>query len=67
MSPHQHTEALAARLRSLGMHFDPEQLQRVEALVRSATDAPQSLADISLMTVAVEAYRGPNTPLREIV
>ena len=65
MSTHQ--EALAARLRALGMHFDKEQMQRVEDIVRSATDSPHTMADISLMTIAVEAYRGPQTPLREIV
>ncbi len=65
MSPHQ--EALAARLRALGMHFDKEQMERVEDIVRSASDAPHTIADISLMTMAVEAYRGPLTPHREIV
>lgn len=65
MSPHQ--EALAARLRALGMHFDKEQMQRVEDIVRSASDSPHTMADISLMTIAVEAYRGPQTPHREIV
>lgn len=65
MSPHQ--EALAARLRALGMHFDKEQMERVERIVRSASDAPHTIADISLMTMAVEAYRGPLTPLREVV
>ncbi len=62
-----HQEALAARLRALGMHFDKEQMQRVEDIVRSASDSPHTMADISLMTIAVEAYRGPQTPLREIV
>ncbi|MBA2372166.1 MAG: hypothetical protein ACR2G8_03865 [Candidatus Limnocylindria bacterium] len=65
MSAHQ--DALAARLRALGMHFDSEQLQRVEDIVRAATDTPQTLADISLMTIAVEAYRSSNVPMREIV
>ena len=65
MSTHQ--EALAARRRALGMHFDKEQMQRVEDIVRSASDSPHTMADISLMTIAVEAYRGPQTPLREIV
>lgn len=60
-------EALAARLRSLGMHFDSEQLRRVEDIVRSATDTPHTLADISLMTLAVEAYRSSVRPMREIV
>ena len=65
MSAHQ--DALGARLRALGMHFDSEQLQRVEDIVRAATDTPQTLADISLMTIAVEAYRSSNVPMREIV
>ena len=65
MSTHQ--EALAARLRALGMHFDKEQMQRVEDIVRSATDTPHTLADISLMTLAVEAYRSTRLPMREIV
>jgi len=60
-------EVLAARLESLGMHVDSEQLQRVEDIVRAASDTPHTMADISLMTVAVEAYRGPHTPVREIV
>lgn len=67
MSAHQQNEALAARLRALGMHFDKEQMQRVEDIVRSASDSPHTIADISLMTMAVEAYRGPQTPHREIV
>lgn len=62
-----HQEALAARLRSLGMHFDSEQLRRVEDIVRAATDTPHTLADISLMTIAVEAYRSSGRPMREIV
>ena len=65
MSPHQ--EALGARLRALGMHFDSEQLRRVEDIVRSATETPHTLADISLMTLAVEAYRSTTRPLREVV
>lgn len=64
MSSHQ--EALAARLRALGMHFDKEQMQRVEDIVRSASDSPHTMADISLMTIAVEAYRGPQPPVHEI-
>lgn len=65
MSTHQ--EALAARLRALGMHFDEEQMQRVEDIVSRASDSPHTMADISLMTIAVEAYRGPQTPHREVV
>ncbi len=65
MSPHQ--EALGARLRALGMHFDSEQLRRVEDIVTAATDTPHTLADISLMTLAVEAYRSTPLPMREIV
>ncbi len=49
------------------MHFDSEQLRRVEDIVRSATDTPHTLADISLMTLAVEAYRSTTRPLREVV
>lgn len=65
MSPMQ--EVLGARLRRLGMHFDREQLTRVEAIVRDASDAPHDMTDISLMTVAVEAYRSPARPMKEIV
>jgi len=67
MSAQQHKEALAARLRALGMHFDDEQMERVEDIVNRASDSPLTMADISLMTIAVEAYRGPLTPHREIV
>lgn len=65
MSPMQ--EVLAARLRRLGMHFDSEQLGRVEAIVRDASDAPHDMADISLMTVAVEAYRSAARPMKDVV
>lgn len=61
------TEVLRARLRRLGMHFDGEQLAMAEALVRNATLHPHTLSDLSLMTVAVEAYRQPDRPIAEIV
>ena len=50
------------RLASLGMYFDGERLRIAEALVDAHTASPDSLHDIQLMTIAVEAYRGPGSP-----
>ena len=61
------TEALRARLGRLGMPFEGEQLARAEELVRRASARPQALDDLTLMTVAVEAYRTPDVTLREVV
>jgi hypothetical protein len=61
------TEVLRARLRKLGMPFEGEQLARAEELVRSSSAKPQALDDITLMTVAGEAYRSPDVKLREVV
>ncbi len=61
------TEVLRARLRKLGMPFDGEQLAMAEALVRNATSQPHTLSDLSLMTVAVEAYRQLDRPIAEVV
>jgi hypothetical protein len=61
------TEVLRARLRKLGMPFDGEQLARAEALVRNASARPHTLDDVSLMTVAVEAYRQHDRPIAEVV
>jgi hypothetical protein len=64
---HGLTEVLRARLQRLGMPFDGEQLERAEALVRNASAVPHTLDDISLMTIAVEAYRHPDRPIPEVV
>ena len=61
------TEVLRARLRKLGMPFDGEQLALAESLVRNATAQPHTLSDLSLMTVAVEAYRQHDRPIAEVV
>lgn len=61
------TEVLRARLRKLGMPFDGEQLAMAEALVRNATSQPHTISDLSLMTVAVEAYRQHDRPIAEVV
>ena len=61
------TEVLRARLRKLGMPFDGEQLARAEALVLNASAQPHTLSDLSLMTVAVEAYRQFDRPIAEVV
>lgn len=61
------TEVLRERLSGLGMPFEGEQLARAEALLRRASDRPQALHDITLMTVAVEAYRSPEVVLHEVV
>jgi hypothetical protein len=61
------TEVLRARLRGLGMHFEDETLARAVALVRRHSESPSALEDVSLMTIAVEAYRHPERDLKEIV
>ncbi|HET8570147.1 MAG TPA: hypothetical protein VFM93_14300 [Candidatus Limnocylindria bacterium] len=63
MSPR---EALRARLRTLGFPFDDEALDRAVGLVARATETPHLVPDLTLMTVAVEAYRRPDVPVREI-
>ena len=50
------------RLAALGMPFEGERLRIAEALVGAHTAAPETLHDIQLMTIAVEAYRGPGSP-----
>lgn len=61
------TEVLRARLSRLGMTMDASQLGRAEAIVRRHTERPFHLADITLMSIAVEAYRSDDTELNEVV
>ncbi len=60
-------EVLRARLLRLGMPMDGSQLGRAEAIVRRHTERPFHLADITLMSIAVEAYRSDEKELKEIV
>lgn len=55
-------ELLRSRLARLGMHFDDEMLGRAEAIVDAHSERPESLHDIQLMSIAVEAYRRPESP-----
>ncbi|HET8567578.1 MAG TPA: hypothetical protein VFM93_01165 [Candidatus Limnocylindria bacterium] len=65
MSPFK--KMLGARLAELGIDLDDEQLGRAVVLVQNATDRPHTLADVTLMTIAVEAYRRPDLHMREVV
>ncbi len=56
------TEILRQRLARLGMHFEGEVLHRAEAIVDAHSERPESLHDIQLMSIAVEAYRKPESP-----
>ena len=52
---------VAARLANVGWHFDGELLARAVSLVRRRSDRPETLTDLDLMSICVEAYRKPET------
>ncbi len=55
-------DALRTRLAMLGMHFEGESLRRAADIVNAHSEQPDELHDIQLMSIAVEAYRKPESP-----
>lgn len=54
---------LAKRLARLGMPFEGERLECAERIVHAHTLHHTALSDLVLMTICVEAYRGPDVDL----
>jgi hypothetical protein len=54
---------LARRLARLGMPFEGERLEHAERIVQLHAAHHGSLTDLMLMTICVEAYRGPDIDL----
>lgn len=55
------TAVVAARLAKVGWDFEGELLARAVSLVRRRSDRPETLTDLDLMSICVEAYRKPET------